>query len=540
MRAWLVALIAGCVGVPVVVATRVLAHDRDAAIDAFARDKLAELTESAQDLGGNLARVGDDLAFAAKIPEHAGGADVEAGELEALAIVKRAYLVIDVMPTDGHRLHVGGPLAAAAPMIDHMLAAAAHAPGELQISSGLSSANDEAAWYRVFARQEPNGVAAAAVVDMRQVVIPPRLLRVGSQRLLVMSAHGVPAPISDASMTTIEDPSLVALVARAVAREPSTVRLDASSAAALGLPDVDAIAAAAPVPIDRGAPWVLALVASTESLEARHSALAHRMAFGGALGLALLALATAYVVRAARREAELRGPLRAEERLLRTEKLATAGQLSAGIAHEIGTPLGIVRGRAELAIGRLGAEHAETPGLHVIVDQIDHVTRLIAQLLAYARPDATNAQHVDVRTAIDAVVELLATEASRKHVALERLDVAGSVFADAGQLQQVLVNLVMNAIDACSDGGRVTLSARPRGDVVAIEVVDTGHGISADDRAHLFDPFFTRKKRGKGTGLGLWVVAELARAHAAELEVDSVEGRGTTFCIVWPTERRTA
>jgi signal transduction histidine kinase len=264
------------------------------------------------------------------------------------------------------------------------------------------------------------------------------------------------------------------------------------------------------------------------------------MAFGGALGLALLALATTYVVRTARREAELRERLRAEERLLRTEKLATAGQLSAGIAHEIGTPLGIVRGRAELALGRLGTDHAEAPGLRVIVDQIDHVTRLITQLLAYARPDATRAQHVDVRTSIDSVIELLATEAARKHVALERLDVGGSVFADASQLQQVLVNVVMNAIDACAHGGRVTLAAHSRGDAVAIEVADTGHGIAPDDRAHLFDPFFTRKKRGKGTGLGLWVVAELARAYAAEIEVESSDGAGTMFRLVWPTERRAA
>jgi signal transduction histidine kinase len=292
--------------------------------------------------------------------------------------------------------------------------------------------------------------------------------------------------------------------------------------------------------IDRGPPWVLALVASTESLEARHTALARRMALGGALGFALLALATAYVVRTARREAALRERIRAEEQLVRSEKLATAGQLAAGIAHEIGTPLGIVRARAELATGRLGADHAETPGLRVIVDQIDHVTRLIAQLLSYARPDATHAQRVDMRTAIDAVAELLATEASHKHVTLTRGDVAGLVFADPGQLQQVLVNVAMNAIDACDQGGRVTISAHPDGDAVAIEIADSGHGISAADRPHLFDPFFTTKKRGKGTGLGLWVVAELARAYGVEIGIDSHEGHGTTFRMLWPSERRTA
>jgi two-component system, NtrC family, sensor histidine kinase HydH len=168
------------------------------------------------------------------------------------------------------------------------------------------------------------------------------------------------------------------------------------------------------------------------------------------------------------------------------------------------------------------------------------VTRLISQLLSYARPDATQAQRVDIRTAIDAVTELLATEASRKRVTLVRTEATGAVFADPGQLQQVLVNIAKNAIDACDDGGRVTLSARPNGETVAIEITDTGHGISAADRAHLFDPFFTTKKRGSGTGLGLWVVAELARAYGAEIGVVSHEGRGTTFRMLWPGERRAA
>jgi signal transduction histidine kinase len=540
MRAWLGVLIAGCVGVPVLVATRVLVHDREEAIDEFARDKLADLTETALDVGGNLVRVGDDLAIAARIPRLAGSPDVATRELEAVAQVKRAYLMIDVVPPDGQRLRVWTAVANAAPVVDDMIAAAARSPGELQISPGLSAANDEAAWYRVFARCEPGGAAAAAVVDMRQVIIPPRLLRVGSQRLLVLSAHGVPAPISDPAMTTIDDPLLSDLVASAVARHSKTVQLRASSAVALGLPPFDAIAAAVPISIDSGPPWVLALVASTESLEARHTALARRMAFGGALGLALLALASAYVFRTARREAAYRERIRADEQLVRSEKLAMAGQLAAGIAHEIGTPLGVVRARAELALGRLGAGHAETSGLRVIVDQIDHVTRLISQLLSYARPDATHAQRVDVRTAIDAVTELLATEASRKHVVLVRSDVSGAVFADPGQLQQVLVNVAMNAIDACDNGGHVTLSARPDGDTVAIEITDTGHGISAADRAHLFDPFFTTKKRGSGTGLGLWVVAELARAYGAEIGVVSHEGRGTTFRMLWPGVRRAA
>ncbi|HEY4239034.1 MAG TPA: HAMP domain-containing sensor histidine kinase [Kofleriaceae bacterium] len=537
MRRWQIVLIAICAAVPVVIAMRVLDRDREAAVQSFAHEKLAGLTEAAQDLGGNLSRVGDDLAVSALVPSQAGSPDAAARELEAIASVKRAYLSLDVQPADGARLHAigpGAPAALATPLVDQLLATAARVPGELQISSGLSPADTEAAWYRVFARATPGGAAAAAIVDMRQVVIPPRLLRAGASRLLVLSAHGVAAPVSDPSLAKLEDPALAKLVARAVDREPATARLDADAAAALGLPHVEAVAAAVPVPIDGGAPWVLALVASTDELSARHDALVRRMAIGGALCLVLLALATTYLVRTARREARLRERLDADQRLLRSEKLATAGQLAAGIAHEIGTPLGIVRGRAELALGRLGAAHAEAPGLGVIVEQIDHVTRLISQLLAYARPGAAHRQPIDARAAIDGAIELLAPEAARKGVALERLDARGSVSADPGQLQQVLVNVIVNAIDACSAGGRVTVAAHPGHGVVTLAIADTGHGIAPADRAQLFDPFFTNKKRGKGTGLGLWVVAELARIHGAELDVESAEGRGTTIAITWP------
>ncbi|MFT3693647.1 MAG: HAMP domain-containing sensor histidine kinase [Kofleriaceae bacterium] len=535
MRVWPIALLATCVGAPIALALVELSRDRDAALDAFAADKLADLTESAQDLAGNLQRVGDDLTLAAELPDHGDAA------LGAIASVKRAYPVIDVKDATGQRRHVAtSPKLAsdAAVVIDRMFEAAAAAPNELHISSGLSTRDDEAAWYRVFARQTLDGKAAAAVVDMREVVIPPRLLHTGSQRLLVLSAHGVPAPISDPGMMKLTDPVLTSLVARAVARQPGTERLSARSAEELGLPHSDAIAAVVPLPIDKGQPWVLALVASAQSLDARHAALTRRLVFGGIGGLALLALATAYVVRVSRREQELRERLRAEARLLRSEKLATAGQLSAGIAHEIGTPLGVMRGRAEMAMTRLGSDHAEAPGLKVIVDQADHVTHLIQQLLSYARPDATRARQIELRTMIDSVVELLATEARRKHVTLHRNECSGRVFADSGQLQQVLVNVLMNAIDACDDNGRVTIGATAVDSTIAISVADTGCGISDEDRPHLFDPFFTRKKRGKGTGLGLWVVAEIARAHKTEIEIESELGRGTTFRLLWPVENQ--
>ena len=106
--------------------------------------------------------------------------------------------------------------------------------------------------------------------------------------------------------------------------------------------------------------------------------------------------------------------------------------------------------------------------------------------------------------------------------------------ANPDQIQQIMVNLTVNAIDACSSGGTVRLSSRVHEDRVVLEVTDDGHGISREHQKQVFDPFFTTKKRGQGTGLGLWVVAQLARQQAAEIELESAPERGTTVRVNWP------
>jgi signal transduction histidine kinase len=233
---------------------------------------------------------------------------------------------------------------------------------------------------------------------------------------------------------------------------------------------------------------------------------------------------------------------RAEDRLLRSEKLATAGQLAAGIAHEIGSPLGVARGRAEMIVLRGRLDSVDAKNLGTVVERIDHVSRLITQLLDYLRPQPSQMQAVDAAQSLRLVAELLQPQASSRAVTLHVDDSgdAATLRADAGQLQQVLVNLVMNAIDACDEGGHVTLSAQRRAEAVVLEVADDGRGIEPGDRANVFDPFFTTKKRGQGTGLGLWVVAQVARAHDAEIELDSTRHDGTTFRIVWPAAERGA
>lgn len=223
--------------------------------------------------------------------------------------------------------------------------------------------------------------------------------------------------------------------------------------------------------------------------------------------------------------------------LMRAEKLSTVGVLAAGIAHEIGTPLSVVRARAEHTAAKLGEAHPQAAGLRVIVEQIDLVARTIRELLDFSRVRSVAPRSVVLAPVARAVADLLRFEAQRRKVSVE-VGVAEELprlAADPDQLQQALVNLVMNACDACEVGGKVQVRARPEpGEMVRIEVSDDGCGIAEEHRNQVFDPFFTTKKRGQGTGLGLTVVAQIARSHGVQVELESRPGRGTRVSLQWP------
>jgi len=230
--------------------------------------------------------------------------------------------------------------------------------------------------------------------------------------------------------------------------------------------------------------------------------------------------------------------------LLRAEKLATVGVLGAGIAHEIGTPLGVIRARAEFALGKLGREHAQASGIETIVRQSDHVTRIIAQLLDFSRIKPATMRAVDVGVTARAVVELLRFQATKQKIelAVDVPDATPCIAADPDQLQQVLVNLVLNAIDASPRGATVTIGAASDSPAdgaapsrLRIDVVDNGCGVPEAHRHQIFDPFFTTKKRGQGTGLGLTVAAQIVRSHGGHIELDSEPSRGTRITLLWPT-----
>jgi two-component system, NtrC family, sensor histidine kinase HydH len=226
-----------------------------------------------------------------------------------------------------------------------------------------------------------------------------------------------------------------------------------------------------------------------------------------------------------------------QAQLLRTEKLSTVGVLTAGLAHEIGTPLGVIRGRAEYTLQKLGEHHPQAAGLAIIVEQIDRVSRLIRSVLDFASRREVGRQAVHIGAVFSKVRDLVALTTARRNLALE-LDAPESLPAvrgDEDQLLQVVLNLVINALDASTDGGRVRLHARvhtldPGGQaMVRVRVVDEGAGIAPENIHRVFDPFFTTKKRGQGTGLGLAVVAQIVHDHGGEVRAQSAASRGTAI-----------
>jgi two-component system sensor histidine kinase HydH len=225
---------------------------------------------------------------------------------------------------------------------------------------------------------------------------------------------------------------------------------------------------------------------------------------------------------------------RLRDRILRVEKLATVGVLAAGIAHEVGTPLGVIRGRAEFAAQKLGPGHPQTPALGTIVEQIDRIVRIIRALLDFASPRPVLSGRVDLLSVSEKVRELVSYELQRRTVALA-IEIEGEgryVQGNEDQMQQVLVNLVMNAVDASRAGALVRIaSSAPDAEQVLLTVEDQGSGIAAENLHRIFDPFFTTKKRGHGTGLGLAIVDQIVRDHGGTVLVQSEVSKGSVFHV---------
>ncbi|HEV7891798.1 MAG TPA: ATP-binding protein [Pyrinomonadaceae bacterium] len=236
---------------------------------------------------------------------------------------------------------------------------------------------------------------------------------------------------------------------------------------------------------------------------------------------------------------DVTGRVRLEEQLQQREKLSSIGLLAAGVAHEINTPLTGVSSYTQMLLGMLADTDPKHALLQKIRRQTDRATGIVNNLLNFSRTGGvTEFAEVDLNRVLEDTLQLLEPQfrQSRVEIAREYSQDLPRVQGNAGKLQQIFTNLLLNARDAIPDGGHITLrtSADER-EMVNVEVRDTGIGIAPENVARIYDPFFTTKGVGRGTGLGLAVSYGIVQEHSGHIAVESAPGRGTTFRITLPT-----
>ena len=278
----------------------------------------------------------------------------------------------------------------------------------------------------------------------------------------------------------------------------------------------------------------------------------------------------------------------AQEELLRTEKLASIGRFAAGVAHEVGNPLGAILGYTSI-LEHEGIEREEARDyLKRIEKEIERINRIVRELLDFARPSQSEAKAIDVNKVVEQTLSLLSYQKNFKDIRTQ-LDLQPDlplILGDETQLSQVFINVILNAIDAMPRGGRLSIQTkaytvedlfseslqriyppRRRGDpvksdyshlrkpdplsamlakfskgdtLVRIQISDTGTGITKEDLKKIFDPFFTTKDPDKGTGLGLSVSLRIVESMGGEIKVESEPGQGTRFEVYLPALRKEA
>lgn len=228
-----------------------------------------------------------------------------------------------------------------------------------------------------------------------------------------------------------------------------------------------------------------------------------------------------------------------QEQLKKAERLAELGTIASGMAHEIGTPMNVILGRAEYLMDRVTEEPIKK-GLQTIVVQVERITKVMNQLLSFARRRAPERQVLDLKDVVENSIEIFQERLARNRirVELELDDRCSPVHADSDQMNQVMINLIMNAVHAMPSGGMLRIGMGPAGGMVRLTVADTGHGIPQEVMSHIFDPFFTTKEFGKGTGLGLTVVKGILEEHGGAIVAASEPGTGTTFTIMLPKSEK--
>jgi hypothetical protein len=233
--------------------------------------------------------------------------------------------------------------------------------------------------------------------------------------------------------------------------------------------------------------------------------------------------------------------IRLEEQLQHSDKMASIGLLAAGVAHEVNTPLAGISSYTQMLREQVPSDDPRAAVLEKIEKQTFRAAKIINNLLNFSRSSTSELETLDVNRALVDVLSLLEhqLEGSRIKVRKELAPDLPPIRGNENRIQQVFFNLILNARDAMPKGGWLTLSTLADDDAVIVEVKDTGHGIKREDVRRIYDPFFTTKGIGRGTGLGLSVSYGILQEHGGAIFVDSVPGKGTTFQVALPALRMT-
>jgi two-component system NtrC family sensor kinase len=329
----------------------------------------------------------------------------------------------------------------------------------------------------------------------------------------------------------------------ALARNLPAQRLGRPEAAQIGLPARTAMAGLAQIDTESLGRWGVVVVASAARERDREKRALWRLVLGVLVASGLVLVFGGVALRNQRGELQLARELAmaqlqraGDEALARAQRMATMGTFAMGVAHEVSTPLGVIVGRSEQLLGRVQGDERAVRGAQIILQQVDRIQQIIRRFLAMARGAAPSLERTDpaeVGRAAAAAVEHRFAEAG---VSLTN-DVAGampSIQCDRALLEHAIVNLLLNACEACRPGEHVELAVRSDAERVAFVVTDDGAGITLEHAARAKEPFFTTKAADRGSGLGLAIATEIAHGHRGELTIEPGAGRGTCARIEIP------
>jgi two-component system NtrC family sensor kinase len=380
------------------------------------------------------------------------------------------------------------------------------------------------------------GLRAADLIDRDQ-----RLARPGERLILL-------APPNETALHSVEGSVVSSPPLRdALERGLETVRLSREDAARIGLPARTSMAGFAHVDAGDLGRWGVVVVASAARERDREKRAMWRLVLGVLVASGLVLAFGGIALRRQRQQLYAERGLAVseaqharDEDLLRAERMATMGTFAMGIAHEVATPLGVIVGRAEQLIGRARDDARATRAAQAILAQADRIQHIIRRFLDMARGGPPSLERVDPSTVVRAAAAAVEHRFARAGVTLDA-EVPPSmppIQCDRDLLEHAIVNLLLNACDACPEGGQVELAAHADAQQVAFVVTDDGAGISHENARRATEPFFTTKSPGGGTGMGLAIATEIVKSHRGELTIGPRPEGGTRALIEIPIAPR--